>query len=105
MSNTVDYGDGIISITNIDENWLWTSIMPNKKTMRIDSIQFNPGTANDVCVFKSRSTAGTPFFDVICANVYDQKVKPFFGRQMRPVFDFAASTISSGAKIIILFSD
>ena len=71
MSNTVEYGDGIICIANIDENWLWTSIVSGTiKTMRIDSIQFNPGAADDVCIFKSRSVTGPIFFDVKCSRIH-----------------------------------
>ena len=104
--NSVKYGDGIIYICNIDSLWLWTSIVGAPgRPMRIDSIQFNPGAIGDICIFKNRSVTGPTFFKVGPVTTTNEKCKPYYGRHLRPVLDFASSMISSGASIIILFSD
>ena len=76
-ANTINYGDGIICLSNLDENWLWTSIVADaSKTLRIDSIQFNPGAASDVCIIRNGSITGIIIFDVSCSSMDDIKNKP-----------------------------
>ena len=105
MANTIKSEDGNIHIEDIDSDWSWLDEYPYAENGQgLDSIQFNPGAAGDICVFYHRSTAGVPIFKVKCENEEDEKCKYFHGKAMKPVFDFSASTISAGAELIIIFS-
>ena len=106
FATDVTYGDGIIFLEDIDEVWLWTSIVGDVgRSMRIDSIQFNPGDEDDICIFKNRSVTGPTFFSIGPVTTTNARCKPFYGRHLRPVLDFDNSEFSEGATIIILFSD
>lgn len=104
MANTINQTGKIIELTDIDSDWSWLDLFPFADSgIELNSIQFNPGATDDRCVIKQGAETAVPFFDVKCQNAYDEKNKYYHGQMLKPLFDFSASVISAGAKIIIIF--
>ena len=105
-ANTITYTDSVIVIEDIDSDWNWydtiTYLATSKAGIAIQSIQFNPGAADDLCIIKNKTDTGSEIFDVICADVYDQRCKYFNGEILKPVLDFSDGVYTAGSKVIII---
>ena len=103
MANTIKQTGMVVEITDIDSDWSWLTRFPFADSgIELDSIQFNPGAADDKCVIKAGSETAASIFDVICKDL-NEKNKYYRGDVYKVFFDFSASVISAGAKIIITF--
>ena len=103
MANTINQTGMIVEITDIDSDWSWLDLFPFADSgVELDSIQFNPGAIDDKCVIKAGSETAVAIFHVICKDL-NEKNKYYKGDVCKTFFDFSASTISAGAKIIINF--
>jgi len=103
-ANTINQVDGVVEVSAIDSDWVFTETFSDVTSgMRLISIQFNPGAADDVCVVKNGSDTGPALMNVICMDAYDQRVKYFDSAIRRPYLDYSACTLSSGATVIFGF--
>ena len=101
--NTVNTDGNFITITDIDSDWTWTSVLPGYTNgVSTMSVQFNPGAADDKAVFKNGSDAGPEIFPTgKCVDEYDSRIKYFDGVPVKIYFDYSESVISAGASISI----
>ena len=104
-ANTALRSDGTVVISSIDSDWLWTDIFSSATSgMRLVSIRFNPGAADDRCVIKAGSDTGIALFDSgKCVDEYDPRIEYYHGAIRRPVLDFSAGTYSSGSTVTFEF--
>lgn len=95
----------IIEITGIDADWIWTTTYPASKGIKVVSIEFWGGAANDVLVIKENSAAGAILFKRKTPDTDYSSIKYFFGSTIHPVIDYSDCTLSSGHKVVITLSD
>ena len=104
-ANTVKTGGSFVCITDIDSDWVWTSVLGGYPSGAATvSIQFIPGAADDRAVFLSGAAEQAVVFDTgPCLDEYDARIKYFDGNPVKIFFDYSESTISSGSGITINF--
>ena len=100
--NTINRRGNAITISSIDSDWSWSDTFPNYARIKIVSIQFNGGAADDQCVIKNQLDTGPHIFDVTVADTYDQRYKLYMGTSLQPVLDYDAGTYSAGATVIFI---
>lgn len=93
MANTITTGNKVITLSAIDSDWTAGGAIV------IKSITLVPGAANDVVVIKDSTDAGPVICQLTCPDIGDKT--QHFDKRMKPCLDFSASTLSSGAVVII----
>ena len=102
-ANTITKVGNIVTISAIDSEWTWTDTFTTAISgIRVEGIIFKPGAADDIFVIKNGSTSGPQFMPVKCENEYDTRYLPLRGAMVKPYFDYANSTVSVGAVIVII---
>lgn len=90
---------------DIDGAWQWSDSFPEDhfaNGIPVSSIEFTPGAADDICIFKDGAGAGKPMcFYCKSENLYDQAVLYYFGAIKELVLDYSGGTYTAGAKAII----
>lgn len=102
---------GFVTLSGIDADWIWTDYFTgnsapviSEKGMIINSVKFVPGAANDVLVLKDQANTGAEICELI-SSTGETKIDSNFGDfHHKPYLDFADSTISNGALVIINYS-
>lgn len=104
-ANTITLGANTVVIEDIDSDWTWSDSINNALSgIRVLSIQFNGGAADDQCVIMTDGAAtGAVIFDVTVEDTYDQRLKWFNGVRHKPFLDYSAGTFTAGSKVIIEF--
>ena len=104
-ANTVTSNNGSVEISAIDSDWSWSDTFSNVSSgMRLISIRFNPGAADDRCIVKNGSDTATVLFDSgKCTDEYDARIEYYFRAIRRPVLDFNVGTYSAGSKVTLEF--
>jgi hypothetical protein len=97
MANTINRMDPVVVITEIDSDWSG----PKKS---LNSIQFNPGAANDILVIKERDENGPIIFKTKADSASDEVIKYFHGLALEPFLDVSACTLSAGHMVILLYA-
>ena len=67
--------------------------------LALQDIQFFPGAASDVCVFKTDSATG-PLLCKMVSGDGEPRVK-YFSRSQHAYMDYSDGSYSSGAKIVL----
>lgn len=95
--------NGCLEITGIADDWEYRNDKPSSwpDHPRINSIQFDPGAADDVLVVNEQKAGGPQRFFAKCQDTYDQRCKYYHGARMLPFIDFSACTLSAGHKVTI----
>ena len=100
-ANTINEDGKAINITILDADWLWSTTLPTEG-IQIESIQYIPDAASEICVIKEGSDSGPIIFRCEGEGTTDDEIK-YFGKGIwKPVFDYSDSTNSAGGIIIIL---
>jgi len=103
--NTVNHVGNVIEISAIDSDWTWTDTLPERSDgIKVKSIQFNPGAADDVLVIEEASASGPRSVYFKCADTTVQKTKYFDDVKIKPFLDESDCTLSEGATVIIIFT-
>ena len=115
MSNTTKITGNFLQIKGLDADWSVVGDMDasfDKTGIKVKSITFHPSATGDAMIIKEAdpglvSTAGViattltapVLFQVICADVYDQRVKYFGngGKWMRPFIDISDCVFTTAA--------
>jgi hypothetical protein len=105
MAATVTITNRIVNITAIDATWLWSTSFPNDAQLRVTSIEFMGGAANDIIFIRDGSTTGAIMFHRKTPDTDYTQIKYFFGAMMRPCILFSECTLSSGHKVIITLTE
>jgi len=107
--NTIVYdsGQGIITISAIDADWTWTETLNIASGLRIHSIRFNPGAANDRCVINNGSVSGADMFDSSVAQNTGGGTIVYFPPTLRykPILDVSDGTYDAAAKVTITLAE
>lgn len=95
--------DGCLEISGIAADWDYNSSKPANwpARPRINSIQFDPGAADDILLIKERDEGGPQRFYANCENTYDQRCKYYHGTRVVPFIDFSECALSAGHKVTI----
>lgn len=95
MANTVLQTGNVIEVNSIDSDYDLGEYKP------IHSISFVPGAAADECVIKHGADD-----EAICAYLMvsskDEATRYFNGAQLHLYLDYSESTLSAGARLIII---
>jgi hypothetical protein len=102
---TVTKTGRIVEITAIDADWLWSTTFPNDQQIKVVSIEFFGGSANDIIVIKDGSDTGAILMKRKIPDTDYSSTKYFMGARLRPVIDFSDCTLSSGHKVIITLAE
>ena len=106
---TVTRTGRIVEITAIDADWLWSTTFTGAAEVsggiKVVSIEFLGGAANDIIVINDQTDAGAVMMKRKTPDTDYSTIKYFFGARIRPVINFSDCTLSSGHKIIITLSD
>jgi len=105
MAATVTKTNRTLNLTAIDADWLWSTTFPNDAAIRIQSIEFIGGAANDVMVIKEGSDSGAVMFSRKVPDTDYRQIKYFWGQLLRPVVDYSDCTLNAGHRVIIELSD
>ncbi len=107
--NTIvfDSGEGIITISSIDADWTWTDTVNIAGGLKIHSIRFNPGAANDRCIINNGAVTGTDLFDSSVAQNTGGGAIEYYPSTIRykPVLDVSDGTYNAAAKVTIHLSE
>jgi hypothetical protein len=91
-----------VQISSIDSDWDYSDTFASASDgIYVQSIQFNPAATDDELVIKDASDTGAVIMSVKCADAYDQKIKYFYGAQIKPYLDFDQGTFTAGSSVII----
>jgi len=106
-ANTVVYSAGTytVTISAIDSDWAWTDLFPTHQSgIKIWSIRFNPGAANDRCVINAGGASGGDLFDSSVATGTGDGVIEYYPPNLRlkPYLDFTDGTYNAAAKVTII---
>jgi hypothetical protein len=96
--------DQVIELSEIDSNLDIMTLFPLSPSLSIHSVEFLGGAASDVVVLKHGGSDGPTFFIAKSASAADAQGKEFGGIGLRPYLDYSHSTISSGAKLVIILA-
>lgn len=94
-ANTVTAGPGSIMISVIDSDWTAPTYYS------VFAVIFIPGATNDVAVIKSVSDTG-PELTTMKSTDGEARITYFDGLRLKPMLDYSASTLNSGARILII---
>ena len=108
MANTTDIQGRTISIIlDGSTDWSWDSstektaapelIELSRGHIFIDSMEFDPAATDDKIIVREVSLTGPPIFRASGANVNDQRIKDFHGKDFRGIFIAAADVLSYGS--------
>ena len=95
-ANTVLISPGIIEITSIDSDWDGTA-----SAIRIHSIVFEPGAANDVLAIEDGGASGPRIFPAYAVTDAEAKVMRYGCNKYKPYLDFSDCTLNAGATVTI----
>jgi hypothetical protein len=100
MANSITTARNIVSLV-VDSDWLWSTTFPAlAEGLRVHSITFVPGSANDKCVIKHTSDAGATIFHELCPDAGSKTV--YFDGALLPLcLDFSDGVYNSGHRVII----
>jgi len=105
MANTIVLSGGVISLTAIDADWLYSATVGLTGRINVHSIELVPAAALDHCVIKDGSAAGATIFDMKCILVnvnYGPYIKYFPPSPgLRPFLPVAEGAYNAAAKVII----
>jgi len=104
-ANTIKSIEGSVTISSIDSDYTFATTFPNSTSgLRMVSIRFNPGAADDICVIKNGSDTGSELFNSgKCVDEYDVRIEYYNSMIRRPYLDFSAGTYSSGSTVTFEF--
>ena len=109
MANTIVLSGGVISLTAIDEDWLYSATVGLTGRINVHSIELVPAAANDHCVIKDASAAGATIFDMKCILVnanYAPYIKYFPSSPgLKPFLDVSDGAYNAAAKVIIVLGE
>lgn len=100
MANTVATQGQFTSISDIDSDFVYTSISSSR--IRLASIKFIPGAAGDSVVIKETTDAG-PIITKLQSLDGEARVDQSFqlNTKASPMLDFSESVVSAGSVVII----
>ena len=105
MANTIVLSGGVISLTAIDTDWLFSATIGLTGRINVHSIELIPAATNDRCVIFDGSAAGATLFDMICIKLtenYGPYIKYFPPSPgLKPFLAVASGSYNAGAKVII----
>ncbi len=106
-ANTITYSEGTFTLTisGINSDWTWTDTFPTKLNgIRVHSIRFNPGAANDRCIINAGSVSGGDLFDSSVATDSSEGSIQYYPSELRlkPVLDVSDGTYNASAKVTII---
>lgn len=106
MSNTTLVSGSMVSITGLDENWVWSTELSDFAglgAIKVKSIAFDPGAANDEMQVRNGGIDGAPLLKVTVAGVNDQRIK-YFNPPIwcQPYIDISDCTLGSAATSEVL---
>lgn len=104
MANTTLASGMSIQITGLDADWVWSTDCPSHlRKKSVESIQFNPSAANDVCRIRNASLTGATILYCKCSADTDQRVKYFQETsQVNPCIKISELTLNTAANASIL---
>jgi len=104
-ANTVNPVEGCVTVSSIDSDYTFATTFPSDTSgLRLVSIRFNPGAADDVCIIKNGSDTGPELFNSgKCVDEYDPRIEYYHSVIRRPYLDFSAGTYSSGSTVTFEF--
>jgi hypothetical protein len=108
MANTIKLNNYFLSLTAIDSDWLWSTQWPEMESgIRLYSIQFVPGAANDRCIITEATITGAEIYDSDECTDNSPRVKLMGGVRCRPCLDFnyTDAVYSAGSKVLLILSD
>lgn len=103
---TENASGGTIQLTAIDADWKWTDdqLTAGKydKGVRLNYILFVPYATNNYVSVKEGSDTGPEIFPAVSAtSASDSRIIYFHGAKKKPVLDYSASSVETGASVII----
>ena len=105
MANTIVLSGGIISLTAIDTDWLFSATVGLTGRINVHSIELVPAATADHCVIKDGSAAGATIFDMKCIAItanYAPYIKYFPPSPgLKPFLDVSDGAYNAAAKVII----
>ena len=105
MANTIVLSGGVISLTAIDADWLYSATVGLTGRINVHSIELVPAAAGDHCVIKDGGGTGATVFDMTCIAVnanYAPYIKYFPPSPgLKPFLDVGDGSYNAGAKVII----
>lgn len=95
-------GGSFVQVTYTGAGLDWSYLFSNSPFpdgMKVYSIEFNPGAANDKLVVNEGGNDGASIIHVECVDENDDKIKYFHpnGRWMKPYIDLSDCTFGAGA--------
>jgi hypothetical protein len=98
MANVTTKGRGIITITGLDADWLYTTDggFDSEVGLMCKSIQFNPGAAADRMIIRDGGLDSAKVFDSGPAAGTVPIVEYLDGKWVRPVIDISDCTLGAG---------
>lgn len=109
-ANTIVYGENVIDISAIDADWTWNQAgspyVGDREGIKVCYIIFVPGAISDDLAFLEEDASGAEIFPNFECVAAEAMIIQFdggtgLGRLMKPFLDFSASTLSTGAKVLI----
>ena len=106
MANTIVLSGGIITLTAIDTDWLFSATVGLTGRINVHSIELVPAATADHCVILDGSAAGATIFDMTCIKItenYAPYIKYFPPSPgLKPFLDVTAGNYNAAAKVIIV---
>jgi len=100
MSVVKRNGD-VAEISAINANVLWSTMFDDSPDgLYLHFIQFNPAAEDDSLTVRNGAT-GPVIFYTKCTGDNDQRIVYYQGVHLSPVIDYAASTLTAGASVLI----
>ena len=106
MANVTTHGRNTVTITGLDADWAWNDDggFDTSMGLKVSSIQFNPGAANDVMIIRDGGIDATALLNTNPLTTVDPMIKYFNPpRWVRPVIDISDCTLGAAgdAEVII----
>ena len=111
VATKVNIGKTVIVIASLDQDWSWdTDFADYSNGVRVESIQYVPSGADDLCVVKDYNGSVLTSPEVFyVSSLCKFATKYFYGRRMKPYYDVSDTnndcTSSPNAKLIINLDD
>lgn len=97
MANSVNITGAITTISSIDSDYDFGDYKP------LQAIRFNPAGA-DTCIVRNGGASGAEVFNANTAAATDDRVQYYNGQLISPFLDYSACSLTSGAKVTLVFS-
>lgn len=100
--NTVTLSGSTITISDIDSDFiLGTTYSWMSGGVKLDSVIFIPGAADDECILRDGSLTGPIFFRALAVDAYDEKAWTYKDSPKKVYMEFSDGTYSAGSIIIL----